>query len=140
MIWICFIIKVSLVGAFNTDRLPDNTVYFIQDLITSTMNTECGVGAWTTEKVVTPEEKKICHEVKSDIEKMVGANLKAYIPLSFRIQIVAGTKHLVKVYIGVDKCVHAMITQALPCDGGKLTVTGVQHPKTASEPLIPFDD
>ncbi|KAK9975331.1 hypothetical protein ABG768_023383 [Culter alburnus] len=102
------------------------------------MTTECGVGAWTSEKVVTPEEKKICLEVKSDIEKMVGANLKAYIPLSFRIQTVAGTNHLVKVYVGVNKCVHAMIIQALHCDGGELTVTGVQHPKTASDPLIPF--
>ncbi|XP_048044026.1 cystatin-B-like isoform X3 [Megalobrama amblycephala] len=104
------------------------------------MTTECGVGAWTSEKVVTPEMEDICLKVKSDIEKKARATFEIYIPLSFGTQIVAGKNHLVKVYIGVDKCVHAMITQALPCDGGKLTVTGVQHPKTASEPLIPFDD
>ncbi|ROL53788.1 Cystatin-B [Anabarilius grahami] len=97
-------------------------------------------GAWTSEEVVTPEEEKICHEMKPDIEKKAGVTFRAYIPLSFRSQLVSGTNYLVKVYVGVDKCVHAMISQALPCNGGELTVTAVQHPKSASEPLIPFDN
>ncbi|XP_051749034.1 cystatin-B-like isoform X2 [Ctenopharyngodon idella] len=96
-------------------------------------------GGFIPEKPVTPEEVKICREMKPFIEAKAGANFRAYIPLSFRTQVVAGVKYLVKVYVGVDKCVHVMIFQALPCNGGKLTVTGVQHPKTASEPLIPFD-
>ncbi|XP_067261586.1 cystatin-A-like [Chanodichthys erythropterus] len=100
----------------------------------------CGVGRWTTEEPIIPEEEKICHEMKSDIEKKAGATFETYIPLSFRTQIVSGTNHLVKVYVGVGVCVHAMITQDFPVNEGKLTVTGVQHPKTASEPLIPFDD
>ncbi|XP_067264257.1 cystatin-A-like [Chanodichthys erythropterus] len=95
-------------------------------------------GGWTSEEVITPEVKKICLEVKSDIEKKAGATFETYIPLSFGTQIVSGKNHLVKVYVGVNQCVHAMITQALPCNGGELTVTGVQYPKTASEPLIPF--
>ncbi|XP_048042493.1 cystatin-B-like [Megalobrama amblycephala] len=100
----------------------------------------CDIGGWTTEESVTPEVTNICLEVKSDIEEKAGANFEVYIPLSFASHIVAGTNYVVKVYVGVDKCIHAMIFQALPCSGGELTVTGVQHPKTASEPLIPFDD
>ncbi|KAK9975333.1 hypothetical protein ABG768_023385, partial [Culter alburnus] len=96
-------------------------------------------GGFTPEKVVTPEVEKICLEVKSDIEEKAGANFEVYIPLSFASHIV-GTKYVVKVYVGVDKCVHAMIYQALPCDGGELIVYGVQYPKTASDPLIPFGD
>ncbi|XP_067264127.1 cystatin-B-like [Chanodichthys erythropterus] len=98
----------------------------------------CGVGRWNTVKPVTPEVEKICCEVKSDIEKMVGANFEAYIPLSFASRIVSGKDYLVKVYVGVDKCVHAMISQAFSCNGRELTVTGVQYPKTASEPLNLF--
>ncbi|XP_051748738.1 cystatin-B-like isoform X1 [Ctenopharyngodon idella] len=97
-------------------------------------------GGFTPEEPVTPEEEKICREVKSDIEEKAGTNFDVYIPLSFASQIAEGTNYLAKVYVGVDKCVHVMIFQALPCNGGELTVTGVQHPKTASEPLIPFDD
>ncbi|XP_067264356.1 cystatin-B-like [Chanodichthys erythropterus] len=97
-------------------------------------------GVWTTEESVTPEVTNICLEVKSDIEEKAGANFEVYIPLSFASHDVAGTNYVVKVYVGVDKCVHAMIYQALPCDRGELIVHGVQYPKTASDPLIPFGD
>ncbi|KAK9975338.1 hypothetical protein ABG768_023390 [Culter alburnus] len=103
------------------------------------MNTEMlKCGEWTPEEPITPEEEDICLKMKSDIEKKAGVTFKAYIPLSFRTQLVSGTNHLVKVYVGVGVCVHAMIYEALPCSGRKMTVTGVQHPKIACEPLIPF--
>ncbi|KAK7172540.1 hypothetical protein R3I93_002606 [Phoxinus phoxinus] len=97
------------------------------------------LGGWSPEALVTEEVKKICIKEKTLIEKETGADFKGYIPLTFRSQIVAGENYLVKVYVGVNKCVHALIFQALPCNGGGLTVTRVQYPKTANDPLVPFE-
>ncbi|XDV21672.1 hypothetical protein PO909_026715 [Leuciscus waleckii] len=101
-------------------------------------------GGFTTVQIVTEEVKEICIKVKSEMEKKTGIHFKDYIPLLYKSQVVAGTNYLVKVDIcqengqKEDKCVHAMIFQALPCYGGELTVTGVLHPKTLMDPLVHF--
>ncbi|KAG1931577.1 cystatin-A-like [Pimephales promelas] len=100
-------------------------------------------GGFTTVRLVTEEVKKICLKVKPEIEKMIPVNCKDYIPVFYKTQVVAGTNYLVKVDVcqedkEEDKCVHAMIFQALPCDGGDLSVTGVQFPKLLTDPLVPF--
>ncbi|XDV21697.1 hypothetical protein PO909_026733 [Leuciscus waleckii] len=105
---------------------------------------EANLGGWSTVKPVTEEVKEICIKEKSEIEKKAAINFKDYIPLLYKSQTVAGTNYLVKLDVcqenGTleDKCVHVMIHQALPCNGGKLTVTGVQYPKTIIDPLVPF--
>ncbi|XP_056092058.1 stefin-C-like [Rhinichthys klamathensis goyatoka] len=93
------------------------------------------LGGWRTEAPVTEEMKKICITVKPDIETAVGTNFPVYSPLSFRLQVVAGINYLVKVCVGEDVCVHAMIFQDFQ---RKLNVTGVQFPESNSEPLEPF--
>jgi len=37
-----------------------------------------------------------------------------------------------------NKYLHVIIFQALPVDGGDLSVTGVQYPKPRTDPLVPF--
>ncbi|XDV21696.1 hypothetical protein PO909_026732 [Leuciscus waleckii] len=102
------------------------------------------LGGWSTVKPVTKEVKEICIKEKPEIEKKTATNFKDYIPLLYRSQTVNGKNYLVKVDVcqenGTleDKCVHAMIHQALPCNGGKLTVKGVQYPKNIMDPLVPF--
>ncbi|XP_067263584.1 lipocalin-like isoform X2 [Chanodichthys erythropterus] len=95
-------------------------------------------GGWSPVTPVTPEVMNICLKVKSDIEANSGTNFAVYIPLSFASQIVAGVNYVVKVKVGEDKCVHAMIFQELPCYGGDVTVNRVQYPKSLNDPLIPF--
>ncbi|KAK7142937.1 hypothetical protein R3I94_012322 [Phoxinus phoxinus] len=93
------------------------------------------LGGWRTEAPVTEELKDICLQVKPDIEKEVQTNFHVHIPKSFRLQVVGGINYLVKVYVGEDVCVHAMIFQDFQKN---LTVTGVEYPKTLSERLVPF--
>nr|ALS87697.1 stefin [Ctenopharyngodon idella] len=95
-------------------------------------------GGFTSVRPVTPEVTNICLKVKSDIEEKAGTNFEVYTPLSFASQVVQGTNYRVKVNVGGDACVHAMIFEALPVYGGKLTVTRVQYPKSLCDPLIRF--
>ncbi|XP_077096443.1 cystatin-B-like [Siphateles boraxobius] len=92
------------------------------------------LGGWSTEEPVNADVENICTEAG----KQAGVHFDVCIPKTFRHQIVAGKNYLVKVKVGVEKYLHVMIFQALSCHGEKLTVLGVQYPKTASDPLEPF--
>uniref|UniRef100_A0A672RK93 Cystatin-A-like n=1 Tax=Sinocyclocheilus grahami TaxID=75366 RepID=A0A672RK93_SINGR len=97
-------------------------------------------GGWSPVKPVTLEVIKICLEVRPEIEKMVGTNFKIYIPVVYSSQVVAGINYKFKVNeYGDGVCVHALIFQALPCYGGELSVTEIQHPKPFDDPLIPSE-
>ncbi|CAM4546741.1 unnamed protein product [Leuciscus chuanchicus] len=120
---------MSNLGGFT----PEEPV--IEALITSTTTATSETGGWTTEAPVTDHLKKICLEMKPDIEKAVGTNFPVYIPISFRLQVEKGTNYVVKVYFGKDMCVHAMIFQDIQ---RKLTVLEARYPKALSDPLVPF--
>ncbi|XP_026096359.1 cystatin-B-like [Carassius auratus] len=100
-------------------------------------------GAWSPVKPVTLEVIKICLEMRKSIEDRAvnGNDSKVYIPSVYSSQIVNGTNYVVKVFLGGRDdgvCVHAKIHQALPCNDGKLTLSGFKFPKTFDEPLEPF--
>uniref|UniRef100_A0A673HNX0 Cystatin-A-like n=1 Tax=Sinocyclocheilus rhinocerous TaxID=307959 RepID=A0A673HNX0_9TELE len=101
--------------------------------------TELGLGNWSPVTPVTLKVIKICIEVMQLIEEKVESkpDSKIYIPVVYSSQIVQGTNYVVKVN-GDGVCFHAMIYQALPGDGGKPILTGIQFPKTFDDPLIPF--
>ncbi|KAG1931580.1 cystatin-B-like [Pimephales promelas] len=92
-------------------------------------------GGWSEEAPVTEEVKKICIEAG----KQAGVKFDVCVPETFKYQIVAGKNYLVKVKVSEDnKYLHVNIYQALPVDGGDLSVTGVQYPKPRTDPLVPF--
>ncbi|KAK7163939.1 hypothetical protein R3I94_002607 [Phoxinus phoxinus] len=91
-------------------------------------------GGWSTEKPVTDEVENMCIKVANQ----AGVHFDVFIPKTYRHQTVAGRNFLVKVKVAEDdKYLHAMIFQA-PSEGGKLTVKGVQYPKSNKDPLVPF--
>ncbi|XP_067295766.1 leukocyte cysteine proteinase inhibitor 1-like [Pseudorasbora parva] len=92
-------------------------------------------GGWSDEQLVDSEVAEICMKVKPQIEKMLNTTFEGYIPFSFKSQIVAGTNYAVKVVVGLDTCVHAMILAAPPCNGGKLTVNEAHYQKL-SDPIV----
>ncbi|XP_052411740.1 cystatin-B-like [Carassius gibelio] len=99
-------------------------------------------GGWTDIRLFDPEMKKICSELRPEIEKTVGTDFKIFIPVVWSSQVVAGTNYMFKVLVDVDgdgECVHALIFQALPCYGGGLSVTDIQRHKSVDDPLIPLE-
>ncbi|KAK7172539.1 hypothetical protein R3I93_002605 [Phoxinus phoxinus] len=93
-------------------------------------------GGWSTEAPANGQA--VCNSlaVFSDVEKAADTKFPVFIPIRFRTQIVKGTNYLVNVAVALDECVHVMVY--VPCDEGKLTLTGIQYPKTMTDPLVPF--
>ncbi|XP_039517548.1 cystatin-B-like [Pimephales promelas] len=95
-------------------------------------DTQQNCGGWSKVEPVTDEVENICIEAG----KQAGVHFDVFIPKIYQYQIVAGKNYLVKVKVSEDnKYLHVKIFQDLPCNGGKLTVTGVQYPKLYSDSL-----
>ncbi|XP_026096197.1 cystatin-A-like isoform X1 [Carassius auratus] len=99
-------------------------------------------GGWSHIKLFDPEVKKICLELRPEMEKKIGTDFKIFIPVVYSYQVVAGTNYMFKVLVDADgdgECVHALIFQALPCYGGELIVKEIQCHKSVDDPLIPLE-
>ncbi|XP_045198071.2 cystatin-A-like [Mercenaria mercenaria] len=97
------------------------------------------LGGWGEETEATPEVQEICDKVKEQVQTTTGGTFTMYKALKYRSQIVAGTNYCVKIQItSAGDCDHVTIFQALPCNGGDLTVTDVQEKKTISDPIQPW--
>ncbi|KAG1931578.1 hypothetical protein F2P79_021491 [Pimephales promelas] len=96
-------------------------------------------GEWSKEEPVTDEVENICIEAG----KKAGVHFDVCIPKTYRVKVLCGgTHYLVKVKVGVDKCLHVWICRAFY--GNEVTeqnfpsVHGVKYPKLKHDPLVPF--
>ncbi|XP_026096198.1 cystatin-A-like isoform X2 [Carassius auratus] len=99
-------------------------------------------GGWSHIKLFDPEVKKICLELRPEMEKKIGTDFKIFIPVVYSYQVVAGTNYMFKVLVNADGdgvCFHALIFQPLPCTGNKPNMTEFQYPKSVDDPLIPLE-
>ncbi|XP_042366666.1 stefin-C-like [Plectropomus leopardus] len=94
------------------------------------------VGGWSETKDATKEIQNLCNQVKLEVEKRTGLDYKVYKALKYRDQLVAGENYLIKVDVGAD-CLHLLLFQKLPCEGGQVEVLNVEQHKRRDDPLIP---
>ncbi|XP_016102260.1 cystatin-B [Sinocyclocheilus grahami] len=95
------------------------------------------MSCWSPVKPVTPEEKHICLEMKSQVETLAGGNFAVYIPVDFISKNEGEINYtfVIKVDVGGDKCLHAKIFES---GGGELDVQDIRYPKSCSNTLVPF--
>uniref|UniRef100_A0A8C2HBF3 Uncharacterized protein n=1 Tax=Cyprinus carpio TaxID=7962 RepID=A0A8C2HBF3_CYPCA len=89
---------------------------------------------WSPVKPVTPEVKRMCLEMKTQVEESAGVNFAVYIPVDFISTNECGINYTY-VDVGGETCVHVKIFQAA---GGERNVQDNRYPKSNSDPLFPF--
>ncbi|XP_028442194.1 cystatin-B-like [Perca flavescens] len=95
------------------------------------------VGGYGAIADATKETQDLCHQVKHQVEKKTGANYVEYKAVKYKSQSVQGTNFLIKVHVGGANYIHLTVFQALPCYGGKVSLTNVKAHQTKDSPLQP---
>ncbi|XP_047424815.1 cystatin-A-like [Mugil cephalus] len=95
-------------------------------------------GGWSETEPATKDIQRICDEVKGQVEEITKKKYGIFRALQYRSQVVEGTNYLIKIHAGGFIYLHVMVFEALPCYGGKKSVTGVEEGHTKEDPLVPF--
>ncbi|KAM9333333.1 cystatin-B-like [Pholidichthys leucotaenia] len=84
------------------------------------------------------EVQEICDKVRHEVVEKTGKNFVDFIAKRYKTQLVNGTNYFVKVQVGGDEYIHLRIHKALPCNGGAVTLAGVQESKTQGDAVDYF--
>ncbi|GAA6214983.1 cystatin-B-like [Lates japonicus] len=95
-------------------------------------------GGLTDTAEANSEVQKIADTVKPYVEEKAGKKYDVFTAKLYRSQVVAGTNYFIKVHVGGDEHIHLRVWQKLPCYGGELELTAVQHNKSHHDPIEYF--
>ncbi|XP_047468131.1 cystatin-B-like isoform X1 [Mugil cephalus] len=100
--------------------------------------TETICGGWSETEPATEEIQRVCDEVKGHVEEKTNKKYDVFTALQYRRQVVSGMNYLIKVNSGPSSHLHMKVYEALPCDGGQKSVSGVEEGHTKDDPLEPL--
>nr|XP_020455611.1 cystatin-B-like [Monopterus albus] len=94
------------------------------------------LGAYS-ETIPIDEIRKICDQVKCQVQEKTKKVYQEFRAVAYRYQIVAGRNYLIKVCVG-NNYLHLWVYEHLPCDGGDIELQGVEECHSKEDPIEPF--
>ena len=85
------------------------------------------VGGYSTQQEVTSDIQGLAEAVKEEIQTKCNRSFPTFEVIEFAKQIVAGVNYDLKIKVGEDKFINAVVFQALPHKGGGLSVISVKE-------------
>ena len=93
------------------------------------------VGGYSAEQEVTSDIQELAQAVKEEIQSKCNRAFPTFEVVKFMKQVVAGMNYKLKIKVGEDKYIHAVVFRGLPHTGGALSVTNVEEGKTLEDAL-----
>ncbi|KAF6040980.1 CSTA [Bugula neritina] len=81
---------------------------------------------------------ELVFKFREEFERMAGTPFNHYVPISYRIQIVAGSNNFVKIQVFYSDCIHAKIYLPLAQSNELPRAVGVQINKSLGDVIEPF--
>ena len=92
-------------------------------------------GGYSTEQEVTVDIQEPAEAAKAEIESKSNRAFPTFEVVKFSKQVVAGMNYKLKIKVGVDKYIHAVVFKGLPHTGGALSVTSIEEGKSLDDAL-----
>ncbi|XP_062235730.1 cystatin-B-like [Platichthys flesus] len=80
----------------------------------------------------------VCDMVRTEVEARLRKKYDMFKAETYKTQVVAGTKYLIKVHVGGEDHLHLSVTLKLPCDDGKCVLTNIHQDKKHHDPIENF--
>jgi len=93
------------------------------------------VGGYSAEQEVTSDIQELAQAVKEEIQSKCNRAFPTFEVVKFMKQVVAGMNYKLKIKVGEDKYIHAVVFKGLPHTSGALSVTSVEEGKTLEDAL-----
>jgi len=93
------------------------------------------VGGYSEVKDSNQEIQDIAESVKQEIQSKSNRAFPTFEVVKYTTQVVAGTNYKLKIKVGEDKYIHAVVFQGLPHTGGELSVSSIEEGKTLTDAL-----
>jgi len=93
------------------------------------------VGAYSSTQEVTADIQELAEAVKAEIQSKCNRAFPTFEVVKFSKQVVAGMNYKLKIKVGEDKYIHAVVFKGLPHTGGALSVTSIEEGKSFDDAL-----
>jgi len=92
-------------------------------------------GGYSEVKDGNAEIQELAEAVKQEIQSKQNRAFPTFEVVKYSTQVVAGINYKLKIKVGDDKYIHAVVFKGLPHTGGETSVTSIEEGKTLSDEL-----